>query len=843
MTTALMCALLALSQAAPPSKLGDEDVPTAEPERRAATTADPLADIALAIDTSQSQTARVAAIDRLAGSDDARVTSILVTLTKDRTRNVQLAAVRALGADPSARANESLISLVNDARTPFPAREEAIRALGARRQPAAADALEGLVRDEKLLPSLRQLAQKQLEGAHPERAASVKAATPSLDAPSSSTSGLSFRATHHLAPMALGAGFGSYALWTVGILGQNEAGGALGFITGAALGGAAGYLLANEMTPMQAIFYGTGTGFGLWAGLGAGLVSLQNQPDDRLLHLFGLGGELIGATASYLLWEQYKDSLDAPGARPDPGFAVSGALVAAPALHLIATLDDRRQGHLTSHVLELNTFFKVAALGSGIALGAGVGALLGRRFNDERGNYVATGTAWGLGLGMLTAAASIPDANAIQIEGVGTLAALAGLGVGLSTWAPGLNNGDLATINTLGALGGVAGLGLSLLASDSSTDPRLAAGIVTGGSLLGLAGGRLVTRSLEFKGTDTGLLGLVGAHAGLVSLLAPDFFGSVDGEARAGTFLLGTTAGVLTGGLLAQQLDLPPRAIGAMFLGDFFGSVAGWGAGLLATRSDAPLAAVHAPILLLGTAGLVGGALLSDDGEADTGDTVIVPVAAALGLWNGMALSLGTASSFDDRNLGGAALLGAGVGGLGGLVLSKALTLEPQEVAAASSGALWGTYLSLSTLLALPRPLEQQDLLLIVAASDIGLGVTSFLMSPSVGARPIQVGVASLFGLGGAAATVLGASLFTQQAEVLIAANLFGAVAGLGIGAFVAARLPESIDPGKQSGGGGGGFGTFPGLPIRFQNISPAPMLDSDGRMGGGALVASFEND
>jgi hypothetical protein len=190
--------------------------------------------------------------------------------------------------------------------------------------------------------------------------------------------------------------------------------------------------------------------------------------------------------------------------------------------------------------------------------------------------------------------------------------------------------------------------------------------------------------------------------------------------------------------------------------------------------------------------------------------------------------------------VGGATLLGLGLGGLSGMGLSQSVDLSPGWVAAAGSGALWGAWLMTSGQLAWGE-IDQSDMLLVLVASDLGMAASTLALSPLVEATPTQVGITGLGGLGGGVLFTLGAGLFTRESGDLLKAGFVGTSVGLLAGGLFAARSSPAEDkasPGAVTSSGGTGLPS-----VWFRGLSTAPLFTADGRSRGMAVVASFEND
>jgi hypothetical protein len=85
----------------------------------------------------------------------------------------------------------------------------------------------------------------------------------------------------------------------------------------------------------------------------------------------------------------------------------------------------------------------------------------------------------------------------------------------------------------------------------------------------------------------------------------------------------------------------------------------------------------------------------------------------------------------------------------------------------------------------------------------------------------------------------LGGGLFTRDSRSLLQAGFIGSGAGLVVGGIIASRMSPAEDKVATRTMSGG-----TGLPsVWFLGLSSAPLLSSDGRSRGVAVVAHFEND
>lgn len=784
---------------------------------------DAVTSLASAMNLSLPEQERVAAVSALSRLGDERLLPILSYLMQDRVRPVRGAAVAAVGAMPGDAAQELLFGCARNTSLSYDTREACVRTLHLQGLPSAPDRLEQLTRDGSLSGGLVALARAELQAHYPSRLQPVPeqaAPTAARDRPGR----FSFQVSGRQALMLAGATFGGYSLYALGDIGRTEAGPTLGLIGGAALGGAAGYLIGKDFTQARSLALTAGTGLGLWAGLGVGLAALNPTAERRYLHLFALGGEALGAYAAWASWEALGPLLEA-SPQADPWITPTAIMLATPALHLVSQINNDDE---TLHALGLT---------SGVLLGGTVGMLLKNRVTDGRGPYLATLTGWSMGLGALTLRAGREAPTLPQTELAMLGAGLAGLGVSQLTWAPELKTGDITTLNGFAAGGAVFGAGL--LAVGSEGTEQTAAAILATTTAAGLTGGRLLTQHLQFSTGDSSLLGLGLAQGTLTGFLVPGLANSPPSsrDRLAGT-LLGASLGSLATVGLAQVTDYSPEEVGRLFLFDAFSSMAAVGAVQVMKSTATSARHRERGLFVGGLAGLAAASQLAPRMELSRGDSALLGLSTGWGAWQGLGLALGMDAP--GEVMGGATLLGLGLGGLSGMGLSQSVELSPGQVAAASSGALWGGWLMTSAQLAWGE-LDRSDALLVLGASDLGLALSTLALSPLVEATPAQVGITSLGGLGGGVLFTLGAGLLTRDSRSLLQAGFVGTGAGLLAGGLFAARARPEADKAPEEAAAPRASAAFPS--VWFRGLSTAPLLTADGRSRGMAVVASFENE
>ncbi len=786
---------------------------------------DTVTQLANAMNLALPEKERLAAVSALGRLGDQRLIPVLSYLMLDRSRPVRDAAVAAVGAMQSDAAQELLVGCARNTSLAFDTREACVRTLHVQGLPSAPERLEQLSKDSSLTGALVTLARSELQAHYPSRLQTVpEQASPA--AARATASRFSFQVSGRQALMVAGATYGGYSLYALGDVGRTDAGPALGLIGGAALGGAAGYLVGKDFTQARSLTLAAGTGLGLWTGLGVGLATLSPTADRRNLHFFALGGELLGAATTWASWDSLAPLVE-PSPQADPWITPTAILLTTPALHLVSQINND-DGTL-----------QALGLTSGIVLGGTAGMLLKNRVTDGRGSYLLTGTGWSMGLGALTLLTLNDDPLLHQTELAMLGAGLAGLGLSHLTWTPGLKTGDVTTINGFAAGGAAFGAGL-IFTGPEDGKASTAAGVLAASTAAGLAGGRLLTQHLQFSRGDSGLLGLGLGHGALTGFLLP---GAAKPEPSSSARLAGTLLGGSLGSLaavgLTQVTDYTPAEVGRMFLFDAFSSMAGLGAVQVVRSRDTTAQDRDRGLLVGGLVGLAAASQLAPRMELSRGDNALMGLGTGWGAWQGLGLAVGLDAP--GEVVGGATLLGLGVGGLSGMALSQNVDLSPGWVAAASTGALWGGWLMTSAQLAWGE-LDQSDMLLVLGASDLGMAVSTLALSPVVEATPTQVGITGLGGLGGGVLFTLGAGLFTRDSRDLLRAGFVGTSVGLLAGGLFASQSSPVED--KATSGAVSSSGGSAGIPsVSFRGLSTAPLFTADGRSRGMAVVASFEND
>jgi hypothetical protein len=145
-------------------------------------------------------------------------------------------------------------------------------------------------------------------------------------------------------------------------------------------------------------------------------------------------------------------------------------------------------------------------------------------------------------------------------------------------------------------------------------------------------------------------------------------------------------------------------------------------------------------------------------------------------------------------------LASVGLGTLTGTYLLPHLQLDAEQLLMLFSGSVWGSWLGGWSGAMIRRSATLDDsesagllLLASVLGSDVGLGLTSLILTDVLEVEPVRFAVINLCGLGGMMLGMLGAG-FAQE-EPLEAGNVIGSLAGLTLGTIVTSFFDFSQAP------------------------------------------------
>jgi hypothetical protein len=548
----------------------------------------------------------------------------------------------------------------------------------------------------------------------------------------------------------------------------------------AALGGA---LVAAPHTRYSGSDYGLvglamglGAWHGSWAGVGLGGQGTRTGGAS----LLGVGtGALVGSTLAALTdvsWSDQGEALALWGY----GSAIGGGVALASGTESSArTAAFVEAGGLAglagAAALSEHTSFSsgdallVGALGvAGAWHGSTLPALMGDASAEVRGGGALIGAgAFALGGHLVSQLVDYQATDVAEIA-VGTLLGNA-MGLGLASIIPGADDRVRLAL--------VDGLGLGAL-----------------GTMMLLAPSIDVDRQVWL---DAALLSGLGATLGaaLPGMWSGPSLGDVPADAAAGGALLGATLGLGGAVLLGQTTLLDAERRESVALGAFAGALTGSGLGLALAEDDRWAVGLFEGLTVAGA--LAVGATV-DRVELSLGDAALGTTWTAYLAWHQLGLTLLTGGT--DRQAAGATLASVGLGTLSGLYLVPRLDLEGEDVLMLFAGSVWGSWLGgwSGAMLRRSSALEGREstgllLLASVLGSDLGVGLTSLVLTDVLHVEPTRFAVINLCGLGGMMMGMLGAG-FAQE-EPLEAGNVIGSLAGLTLGTIVTAFFDFSEAP------------------------------------------------
>ena len=538
----------------------------------------------------------------------------------------------------------------------------------------------------------------------------------------------------------------------------------------------------------------------------------QQTPDGKvLLELAGDRGasDEIRRLALGRAREKFPDLVQSSPAPIDTsgrGIAItSGVLFGGYTLAAVGNLGNNQSGPA------------IGALG-GALVGGGAAIILTQSGSITRGQGAAIATAGGWGLATGLAAGTLTDRNpsSTVVTSFGLLGELAGLVPALALRDRiSLTGGDVFLANLTGLAGvSIASGALLYLAPRDDVRPGVAVTMVAG--LSGLGAGMYFARDLHF--TPGGQLAPA-AGALMGGLLTSDVtlalspFDDRRDRRNGGAWLLGIGLGAASGGALAQLApDLTRGDELGILAGGALARAAAGGALRLASGSESSDHVASAAGLV---AGGLASAMLLPRTRLDESRLVVGSLGAAWALWQGLGVAayhdqIHPKSTISDTDRLAVARFSIGVGGLAGIALVPAAHVTVGQALAASSTGVWALWLSHWASVATNAPTSttiRTDLVL----SDAGLVAGALAVSPLFRVPPAAIGIASLYGVGGAALFSLGAALFTANqasGHPVAIANVLGTAFGLSAGVVAASTVHRGLlagasapDPGLRIAG------------------------------------------
>lgn len=487
---------------------------------------------------------------------------------------------------------------------------------------------------------------------------------------------------------------------------------------------------------------------------------------------------------------------------------------------------------------------------AGTIIGAGTGFIFGRQISDDRQHYYLSAMGWGAWAGTWLAHAVVeepPNVEFIEERPTGLNRAVAGLsllgelgGLGLAAYgadALHLRSSDVLVADIAGIAAAVATAGaLGLVTPKDDKRPGYAL-LLTGG-LLGLGVGVTAAPHMNFTpggGVLTAYSGAEGMYYGgfLADLLLPDR------DSSAGV-ALGGGLGVLAGGAIAQYTDLRVGNVSEMLLFSSYGKALGAGLSLLGGADERTVNGVH---LAFGAVGMATAAMLADRTSYSGGDAAVVPIGTVLGLWHGAWIA-SLAHGLDQNRSGnfaaGMTLTTGALFGLGSVALAQTTGLTNMQATMGGTGAVWGAWFSgwTTVLLREASDTSVRDSSLILAGTDIGLATTIALLSPLVDLDPRVLAGASFGGMAGAGLSLLFATMFSEDSNLVIKANLTGSAVGLLAGGLIARAALADL-PASERTSTGSAWPSWLSLPVK--SVAAVPHFDAAGRPDGMVVQAALD--
>jgi hypothetical protein len=439
----------------------------------------------------------------------------------------------------------------------------------------------------------------------------------------------------------------------------------------------------------------------------------------------------------------------------------------------------------------------------GVAAGAGVGFVGGAIFSHFarlRAPEVGAGFV-GAGAGAFAGALALtlrePTWQGSRRDGAGLA-----LGVPLGAVAGGAlaraldaDGGNVREAMWAGVLGVGAGAGVGFLLPGDARDTRALRASTLAGLGAFIAGSILLEPELHLGAEGTGPGGaplfwegsLVGGAWGLMagSLLDP----TANARHRTGGALAGASLGATTGLVLSKVVEPRPQGYWLTLATGTAGALGGWGVSELAFptggRHDTGAALTGSVV------GFVGGAAASRVLDLDTVDTHAGLLGAPYGaLLGGLATSLAAPTGAGRaREIAGGALVGASVGGLGGLALRQATQASDRAVALTALGGLDGLAGGFGVGLMLDPSGSRAERAGALVGGVAGLGVGAALwprLTFDAGDGSLVEGAGVAAAWAGLWLPALGAARWDDVSRVRMAGGL---LAGLGVGTIGASAL------------------------------------------------------
>jgi hypothetical protein len=239
-----------------------------------------------------------------------------------------------------------------------------------------------------------------------------------------------------------------------------------------------------------------------------------------------------------------------------------------------------------------------------------------------------------------------------------------------------LEAGQGAEMLATSGIGSMVGSGLGLMLDWSD---RRIAGALEIGSLAGTAAGLAASYLTHYERDDAALIAASGVWGAWHGFWLGDTFGDgSDARRRGGGALLGLGVGLGAGMAVAQGVDVRGGDIREATVAMASGNMIGVGAGKLLELGD------ETQTVMLEVGGLSGvalGVLLAEHTEYSERDPILVGMGTVLGATHGAMLhSIFDSSDEQEDAVWGGALLGAGVGTAGGMLLAQYVDFDGADL-------------------------------------------------------------------------------------------------------------------------------------------------------------------
>ena len=154
-------------------------------------------------------------------------------------------------------------------------------------------------------------------------------------------------------------------------------------------------------------------------------------------------------------------------------------------------------------------------------------------------------------------------------------------------------------------------------------------------------------------------------------------------------------------------------------------------------------------------------------------------------------------------------------------------------------GTVWGAWFAGITLAILDDFTEETAILSVLLASDVGLAISSTLISDIGGMDPLVIAGGSIGGVTLTGLVFLLSSMATDDANTLRKIAIGSSAAGLILGGMATQWLID-IKEANPARPAPGNASSSLGSPIQLLGITPQPHLDESGKMNGMVMNLIF---